>query len=82
MTENSKYWVELSEYDIETAEAMLQTKRFLYVGFMCHQAVEKILKAYYNKIHDKPAPYTHNLFFLAEKSMLAADFFGRTKEFY
>jgi len=29
MNEKSKYWVELSEYDIETAEAMLKTKRFL-----------------------------------------------------
>jgi hypothetical protein len=31
-----KYWVELSHYDLETAQAMLDTKRYLYVGFMCH----------------------------------------------
>ena len=40
-----KYWTELSEYDMKTAEAMLQSKRYLYVGFMAHQAIEKILKA-------------------------------------
>ena len=39
------YWVEMSDYDIETADAMLATGRYLYVGFMCHQTIEKILKA-------------------------------------
>ena len=45
MTDNADYWIDLSDYDIETAKAMLQTGRYLYVGFMCHQAVEKSLKA-------------------------------------
>jgi len=45
MSEQINYWVELSDYDIETAVAMLKSKRYLYVGFMSHQAVEKILKA-------------------------------------
>jgi HEPN domain-containing protein len=44
-----KYWLELSDYDFETAEAMLSSGRYLYVGFMCHQTIEKILKAYFNK---------------------------------
>ena len=35
------YWLEGSEYDFQTAHAMPETKRYLYVGFMCHQAVEK-----------------------------------------
>ncbi|KAA6342067.1 hypothetical protein EZS27_010168 [termite gut metagenome] len=30
----------------ETAEVMLQNKRYLYVGFMCHQTIEKVFKAY------------------------------------
>ena len=33
MSENSEYWIEIAEYDIETAKAMLVSKRFLYVGF-------------------------------------------------
>ena len=41
----SRYWASLAEYDLETAGAMLRTARHLYVGFMCHQAVEKMLKA-------------------------------------
>lgn len=39
-------WAEMSDYDLETAEAMLATGRYLYVAFMCHQTIEKILKAY------------------------------------
>ncbi len=50
-----KYWSDLSEYDYDTALAMMQTGRYLYVGFMCHQTIEKILKAYYNAFTDEPA---------------------------
>lgn len=32
-----KYWSDLSDYDMETAEAMFSTGRWLYVGYMCHQ---------------------------------------------
>lgn len=47
MSEYAKtaYWLDCADYDLQTAQAMLQTKRFLYVGFMCHQAIEKGLKA-------------------------------------
>jgi HEPN domain-containing protein len=65
------YWIDIAAYDLETASAMLETGRYLYVGFLCHQTVEKLLKAYYWKsIHDEP-PYSHNLLLLAEKSNLA-----------
>lgn len=44
MEEKVRYWLEIAEYDLETARAMLETGRYLYVGFMCHQVVEKALK--------------------------------------
>jgi len=62
------YWIDIAEYDLETAEAMLITKRFLYVGFMCHQAIEKYLKACYVHVLDATPPYTHNLSRLANLS--------------
>ena len=40
---------------------MLIGKRYLYVGFMCHQAVEKILKAYYTVKNEDTPPFVHNL---------------------
>ena len=61
INEKINYWVELSDYDLETAEVMQETKRFLYVGFMCHQVIEKILKALYVSIQNSTPPYTHNL---------------------
>lgn len=64
------YWVELADYDLDTASAMLSSKRYLYVGFMAHQAIEKILKAYYVNSHNKTAPYSHSLSFLAKEAGL------------
>lgn len=61
-----KYWTELSDYDYDTADAMFRTGRWLYVGYMCHQSIEKIFKAYWSKIKIEPAPRTHNLINLAQ----------------
>src|SRR4030065_2640641 len=63
-----EYWTSTAEYDIKTAEAMQESKRFLYVGFMCHLVIEKMLKAYFVKTKQTIPPYTHNLQYLAEKS--------------
>jgi HEPN domain-containing protein len=68
MKEKVKYWTELSDYDFDTALAMQQSSRYLYVGFMCHQTIEKILKAYFNSISDETAPFSHSLSYLAKKS--------------
>lgn len=62
------YWTEMSDYDLDTAQAMLETKRYLYVGFMCHQAIEKILKAYWCSGSEDTPPYIHSLLRLADKS--------------
>ena len=40
-----KSWVDASRYGLETARALLKSRRYLYVLFMCQQAIEKILKA-------------------------------------
>jgi HEPN domain-containing protein len=67
VTEKTTYWVEIADYDIETAKVMLVSKRFLYVGFMCHQAIEKMIKAYFCLKKDDVPPFTHNLKNLAER---------------
>jgi HEPN domain-containing protein len=64
LPEKVEYWVEVADYDIETARTMLDGRRYLYVGFMCHQTIEKALKAVIArdctdseippKIHDLP----------------------------
>lgn len=68
MIDTAAYWVEMSDYDFETAKAMLATKRYLYVGFMCHQCIEKILKAFWSKTLTEPPLKIHSLSRLAEKT--------------
>jgi HEPN domain-containing protein len=78
MNERVKYWVDLSDYDFDTALAMQQSKRYFYVGFMCHQTKEKILKAYFNSVSNLIAPYTLSLSYLAKQAniydILSEDF--------
>lgn len=54
-------WLSLAEYDLATAHDMSKAGRYLYVAFMCQQAIEKIMKACYVKQHMSTPPYTHNL---------------------
>jgi HEPN domain-containing protein len=58
-------WIKSSNYDIKTAEHMFATGRYVYVLFMCHLAVEKLLKALYEATHEKVPPKTHNLIYLS-----------------
>lgn len=60
------YWTDIADYDIGTAESLFKTKRWLYVAFMCHQAIEKTLKAYWCGTREDDPPYTHNHMRLAE----------------
>ena len=62
-----KYWVMLSDYDLDTAEVLVDGKRWVYVAFMCQQAIERQLKGMYVYHLDKEAPKSHNLGFLFEK---------------
>jgi len=60
MAATGKQWFEMASYDLETAKAMLKSKRYLYVGFMCSLAVEKSLKATIADKGEFPPP-SHNL---------------------
>jgi len=80
--ESIEYWISTAEYDIKTAEAMFLTKRFLYVGFMCHLAIEKMLKGFFVKTQNTTPPYTHNLQYLAEKSGLIEELSDKQLDFF
>jgi HEPN domain-containing protein len=57
-------WLESSDYDIKTAEHMYNTRRYVYVLFLCHLATEKLLKALFEAALKKPPPKSHNLIYL------------------
>jgi len=72
MNENAKYWLDIADYDIKTAKAMLDSGRYLYVGFMCHQVIEKALKAIIARdcaVGEIP-PKIHHLLKLADRAGL------------
>ena len=64
------HWEERSKYDLDTAKAMLNTGRYLYVGYMCQQAIEKLLKAIIAGLNKENLPI-HNLSRLAEVAEIA-----------
>jgi HEPN domain-containing protein len=72
-TELIRKWLDRVDYDMDTARAMLQTGRYIYVVFMCQQSVEKCLKAFLIHKGMDVVPI-HNLRRLCDLS-------GLTKEF-
>ena len=81
MNKKVQYWVDTAHYDLDTAQAMLDTGRYLYVGFLCHQTIEKMLKAIIAKNGEFP-PKIHNLFNLAEKIDKSLNFDEEQKDFF
>ena len=61
------YWMKLADYDIGSAKIMLNGRKYLYVGFMCHQTIEKALKAIIARdcAEGEIPPKIHNLSKLA-----------------
>lgn len=68
------YWLDSADYDMQTAKAMMETKRYLYVGFMCHQTIEKALKGVFvaRKPEDE-VPYIHSPVRLANLSGISTE---------
>ena len=64
--DKSTYWIDIADYDMDTAETLYNGGRWLYVAFMCHQVIEKTLKAYWCATQPTEPPYTHNLTRLSE----------------
>ena len=62
--EKFEYWLDIAQYDLKTAEAMLETGRWLYVIFMCQQAIEKLVKGLYLLYIDDDIPKSHDINYL------------------
>lgn len=66
------HWIESSEEDFNTMIKLRESGSYNWSLFLGHVSLEKLLKAIYVKMQNEHAPYTHNLFRLAEQSK--ADF--------
>ena len=62
----AKKWMDQVDEDILSAEALCESGRWLYVGFLCHQAIEKTIKAYWYATQKDDPLYLHNHFRLLE----------------
>ena len=65
--EEYEYWLDTAQYDLSVAESMLKSGHWLYVVFMCQQAVEKLVKGLYTLYVSDEVPRTHNIGFLVQK---------------
>lgn len=64
VNKETKNWLNMVEYDLATANQMFKTGRFVYVIFMCHLAIEKVLKAIVCEETNRVPPKTHDLIYL------------------
>jgi len=53
-------WLVIVKEDLSVAEDLFKTGHWLYVAFMCHQVIEKTLKAYWCICRDDDPPYIHD----------------------
>ncbi|MGH7456782.1 MAG: HEPN domain-containing protein [bacterium] len=63
-------WMAMADYDLETAKHMLKTGRYIYVVFMCHLSLEKMIKAHVEMAEGKFPPKIHDLETLAQRAEL------------
>ena len=61
-----QYWLDITADDLDLGEFLCQNGRWLYAAFMCHQVIEKMLKAYWTATRDDVPPYIHEHKRLAE----------------
>jgi HEPN domain-containing protein len=70
---SSDGWIRQVHYDLDTARAMFDSGRYLYVLFCCQQAVEKMLKAVISVRTNTFPPRIHALIRLAEAATVDLD---------
>ena len=58
--ERAGRWLSIVTEDLSVAEDLYKTGHWLYVGFMCHQVIEKMLKCYWCVCRDDEPPYLHD----------------------
>ena len=87
MTSAADRWADQALYDLETAKAMMDSGRYLYVLFCCQQAVEKMVKALIAQRTKEFPPRIHHLLRLAEAAGIMveeeqADFLRELSAYY
>lgn len=61
------FWITSALEDWKTAEALLDSGRYMHALFFCHLTLEKILKGKITSL-GKEAPFVHDLLLLADRA--------------
>ena len=61
-----EYWNNSAENDIETAEILIKSGKYIEGMFFCHLSIEKIIKAVVVKQTENIPVRSHDLFYLIE----------------
>ncbi|WP_373894128.1 HEPN domain-containing protein [Virgibacillus sp. CBA3643] len=84
-TAKFEHWQDIAKYDLDTADAMYQAGRYLYVVFMCQQSIEKPTKGLHILNRGEEAPRTHNIYAVFKKvfdpSQKDEEFIEKEKEY-
>ncbi len=75
MRRETEMWWRQAEDDLKNAHKNLDMGGYYLVVFLCQQAVEKGLKAYFFKIRNTGPGTTHSLVYLATETNLPQKFF-------
>lgn len=79
-SEKYAYWLLLSDYDLESIDCLIAGERWVYVAYLCQQAIERQLKGMYVYYTNNEAPKTHNVNFLFSKVIAAESFADNAKD--
>ena len=71
MRKEVQNWLDSARYDLETAGHLFRAGSYIYTVFMCHLALEKVLKAKVEEITGEEPPKTHDLKYLVELAGLS-----------
>jgi HEPN domain-containing protein len=66
---------------LETAGAMLASKRYLYVVFMCQQSIEKLVKGLFVMFCNQEPPRTHNIAHIFKRIIESIDKANQPEDF-
>ena len=81
MYEKTEYWLKIADDDIPVAKKLLESKDYLWMGFICHLIVEKSLKAVFVEVVKEVPPYEHKLLNIARLSGILSDLSEEQKKF-
>ncbi|MBI4745913.1 MAG: HEPN domain-containing protein [Deltaproteobacteria bacterium] len=65
MSKEIQKWLDIAMEDLDVANELFNSRRYLYATFFCQQAVEKAFKAVIAMGNKEEPPFIHNLVRLA-----------------